>query len=63
MDAAKVKQWQAFVKKGKLDVGETTLEQVCAFLNGFLMPPTRVLAAGEEFTHTWPPAGPWSAGP
>jgi predicted nucleotidyltransferase component of viral defense system len=61
-DAAKVKQWQAFVKKSKLDIGGITLEQVCAFLNGFLMPPTKVLVAGDDFAHTWPPAGPWSTG-
>ncbi len=58
-DAAKVKQWQAFVAKGKLDVGKTTLQQVCAFLNGFLMPPTLALAAGNGFDKTWTPAGPW----
>ena len=25
------------------------MEQVCPFLNDFLMPPTQALAAGEEF--------------
>ena len=58
-DAAKVRQWEAFLKKGKLDAGGSTLEQVCAFLNGFLMPPTLALAAGHEFQKAWPPAGPW----
>jgi predicted nucleotidyltransferase component of viral defense system len=59
-DGAKVRQWQAFIKKSKLDVAGTTLEQVCAFLNGFLMPPTEALSAGEEFTRAWAPGGPWS---
>ena len=39
-DATKKQPWQAFLTKGKLDVGETTLEQVCLFRSGFLMPPT-----------------------
>jgi hypothetical protein len=59
-DAAKVKQWGAFVQRGKLDVGGATLEQVCAFLSGFLMPPTQALAAGEAWTKNWPLAGPWT---
>jgi hypothetical protein len=59
-DAAKRKQWEAFVKRGKLDVGGATLEQICAFLSGFLMPPTQALAAGQPWTRHWPPAGPWS---
>lgn len=48
--AAKMKQWSAFIKRGKLDAGNATLEQVCAFLHGFLMPPTQALAAGETWT-------------
>jgi predicted nucleotidyltransferase component of viral defense system len=59
-DATKTKQWRAFVTKGKLDVGDATLAQVCEFLQGFLMPPTHALAIGTEFTRTWPPTGPWS---
>jgi predicted nucleotidyltransferase component of viral defense system len=61
-DAAKVKQWQAFVRKGKLDTRQSTLEQVCEFLKGFLMPPTLALAAGEGFEKTWPAGGPWGDG-
>jgi predicted nucleotidyltransferase component of viral defense system len=58
-DSTKVKQWQAFVKKGKLDVDRTTLEQVCTFLRSFLMPPTIALVREERFEKTWPPFGPW----
>jgi predicted nucleotidyltransferase component of viral defense system len=58
-DVAKVRQWDAFIKKGRLDAGGVTLEQVCAFLSGFLMPPTLAIGAGEEFPKAWPPAGPW----
>jgi hypothetical protein len=59
-DAAKVKQWAAFVKRGKLDAGGAALEDVCGFLSGFLLPPTQALAAGEAWTKNWPPAGPWT---
>jgi predicted nucleotidyltransferase component of viral defense system len=60
-DAAKKRQWQAFLKKGKLDAAGATFEQVCAFLNAFLMPPTLALNAGKEFHKSWPPAGPWKS--
>jgi predicted nucleotidyltransferase component of viral defense system len=61
-DVAKVRQWEAFIRKGKLDAA-VTLEQVCAFLNGFLMPPTLALDEGEEFHKVWLPAGPWKGCP
>ena len=63
MDRAKVKQWAAFIKKGKLDAGEATLDQVCAFLGGFLLPPTQALSAGMDFTSEWAPEGPWTESP
>jgi Nucleotidyl transferase AbiEii toxin, Type IV TA system len=59
-DPAKIKQWQAFVRKSRLDVGGLSLEQVCAFLDGFLMPPAGAVERGEAFDHSWPPGGPWS---
>jgi Nucleotidyl transferase AbiEii toxin, Type IV TA system len=58
-DATKVKQWQAFIRKAKLDTGSASLEQVCEFLNGFLMPPTQAIVAAESFHKSWPQAGPW----
>jgi hypothetical protein len=58
-DVAKVRQWKAFVRKGKLDAGGVELVQVCAYLQGFLVPPTEALVAGTGFKRTWPPAGPW----
>jgi hypothetical protein len=58
-DAAKVKQWQAFVRKGKLDSSSVELFQICALLQEFLMPPTEALVAETDFDQTWPPAGPW----
>ena len=61
-DDGKKKQWAAFLKRGRLDAGGASLEQVCASLNGFLMPPTLALVADEEWTKDWPPAGPWEEG-
>jgi hypothetical protein len=61
-DVAKVKQWQAFIRKGKIDVGDVTLEKVCAFLNGFLVPLTQALVADEPFEKSWPLGGPWTQG-
>lgn len=60
-DENKLRQWQAFLKKGKLDAAGFTLEQVCMFLNAFLMPPTLALSTGETFQRVWPPVGPWQA--
>ena len=60
-EAKRIQQeWAAFLKRGKLDVGGASLEQVCAFLNGFLMPPTQALVAGETWARHWPAGGPWS---
>jgi hypothetical protein len=58
-NAAKMKQWEAFIRKGKLDSSGMKLEEVCTILDGFLMPPVRALALGQEFPLTRPAGGPW----
>jgi hypothetical protein len=58
-DPAKVKQREAFVRKGRLKADSTKLEDVIAFLEAFLMPPSRSAAAGEAFAATWSSRGPW----
>jgi hypothetical protein len=58
-DPTKVKQWEAFVRKGRLKADSTKLEDVIAFLETFLMPPSRSAAAGEAFTAKWSSGGPW----
>lgn len=61
-DKAKATQWQAFLKKGKLDAAGAGLVEVCECLAGFLMPPALALATGATFDQNWPAGGPWRAG-
>lgn len=59
-DDGKRKQWQAFLKKNKLDRGADGLERVTAALGAFLMPPALAGASGEVFEMSWPASGPWN---
>jgi hypothetical protein len=59
-EKSKVVQWQAFLKKGRLDAGGATLAQVCEFLAGFMMPPAQAVAGGTGFGHDWTAGGPWA---
>lgn len=59
-DVGKRKQWEAFVRKSKLNAG-VGLEQVVAVLREFLTPPVQALTAGQAFERNWPPGGPWLA--
>jgi hypothetical protein len=59
-DEGKRKQWQALLRKNKLDANGADLAQVAAVLRGFLMPPALAGAAGQEFEMSWPAAGPWA---
>ncbi len=58
-DVTKKRQWEAFLRKGRLDAPAATLEEVCAALDQFLMPPARAAAEGKDFPLTWPAGGPW----
>jgi hypothetical protein len=58
-DKDKLRQWQAFLKKGKLQGENVALEQVTVALRDFLMPAARALAKGEPFAMVWPLSGPW----
>jgi hypothetical protein len=57
---AKQKDWQAFLKRSKLEAQGLSLEGVAAGLRDFLMPPTRAVAEGRPFAMAWPPNGPWT---
>jgi hypothetical protein len=59
-DRTKRAQWAAFVRKIRLDSGETPdLTLVLATLERFLVPPCRTLAFNETFDASWPAGGPW----
>jgi hypothetical protein len=45
-DAGKAAQWRAFLRKGRLEGGTPSLEEVVAAIEAFVMPAAR-LAAGR----------------
>jgi hypothetical protein len=58
-DQQKRIQWQAFVRKGKLEAGTRHLPEIVDRLREFLLPPTAAIVAGTDFTLHWPRNGPW----
>lgn len=61
-DRGKQAQWDAFVRRGRLQVDGQTLGDVVTLLRAFLMPPTIALGAGKPFSKRWPAGGPWRSG-
>lgn len=57
-DRQKLTQWQAFIRKGKLDGSNVTLSEVANLLRDFLLPPTQSLILGTDFDANWS-AGAW----
>lgn len=52
--------WRSFLQKVRQDpTPDTDLSDVCAFLKGFLMPPSRAAARRERFESSWKSPGPW----
>ena len=62
-DRAKLTQWNAFLRKGRLDGTAPSLAEAIAFLTDFLMPPTVAAAGKKPFAMHWPAGGPWQADP
>lgn len=54
----KITQWEAFLKRLRLEGGDT-LGEVVQGIGEFLMPVLTAAARGEPFDYTWPPGGPW----
>ena len=52
-DAAKLRQWQAFLNKNRIDAA--SLGDTVALLDDLLWPPTQVAAANSQATATWRP--------
>lgn len=61
-DATKQRQYQAFIKRGRLKLSDSSLEKVVTVLQGFLGPVLTLLAAGAPLKKQWPKGGPWRAG-
>jgi hypothetical protein len=58
-DSDKLKQWGAFLRKGRLNGEGASLEQTCSLLRTFLYPALRFLAQGKAGLGCWQPKGPW----
>lgn len=59
-DATKRTQWNAFLRKGRLDTGGADFVEVVAFIRGFLQPLYEAIRRGTEHSATWKAPGPWS---
>lgn len=58
-DVSKQKQWQGFLKKGKLKSESQELREVVQILQVFLIPPMEAIAEGASFNRIWTPSGLW----
>jgi predicted nucleotidyltransferase component of viral defense system len=61
-DLWKQRLWQAFLRKGRLDVGGMGLPAVVDEIRDFLLPPTVALNVGQEFRGVWRDGGWLEAG-
>jgi predicted nucleotidyltransferase component of viral defense system len=59
LDAGKLSQWDAFVRRSRLDTKEIDLERVVKVIADFMMPPSIAAAEGKAFLLRWTPGGPW----
>lgn len=57
-DAQKQMQWQAFLRKNRLEA--LTLNDVTAALSDFIAPVVEAASANTAFPAWWPAGGPWS---
>jgi predicted nucleotidyltransferase component of viral defense system len=58
-DTGKLSQWDAFVRRSRLDTKEINLEAVVKVIADFMMPPSTAAAEGRAFLLRWTPGGPW----
>ena len=58
-DVGKRSQWQAFVRRSRLDSKEISLESVVKVILDFIMPPTNAAAEAKAFALRWDKGGPW----
>jgi len=60
-DAMKLRQWQAFVRKGRFKLVETNLEKVVSAVSEFVMPAAIAASEHRAFKAHWPKGGPWKS--
>src|SRR5215212_4230739 len=58
-DAGKLSQWDAFVRRSRLDTKKINLETIVKVIADFMMPPSIAAAEGKAFLLRWTPGGPW----
>ena len=58
-DAGKLSQWDAFVRRSRLDTKEINLETVVKVIADFMMAPSIAAAEGRAVLLRWTPGGPW----
>jgi len=55
----KMKQWQAFLNRNRLETIDLLLPEVLTQLRNFLWPPWQAIANDQPFQATWTAKGPW----
>ncbi|MDR3413671.1 MAG: nucleotidyl transferase AbiEii/AbiGii toxin family protein [Formivibrio sp.] len=60
-DPAKVRQWQAFVKRGRFKMLEPDWAAIIRTVHDFLMPLIERAPVGRHKPEYWPKGGPWRA--
>jgi len=58
-DPMKQRQWQAFVKRGRLRLSAASFAAVVEANRAFLMPAVAAAVEAKQFNAHWPKGGPW----
>lgn len=55
----KIKQWQGFLRRNRLDAGGADLPRIITALDAFLLLPLFAAGRGQALNAYWPAGGPW----
>jgi hypothetical protein len=58
---SKQAQWKAFLRKGRLEVEASSLEETIHDISAFILPASYAAAEGRPFRMAWQPGGTWRA--
>ena len=58
-DGDKTTQWNAFLRRSRLEAPAVDFAEVVGEITHFLLPPLQAASAGESFVSRWEPGGPW----